>query len=139
MSLIVDWLAFLAGGSAGAGDKLTAEAKASSSLTARFVSVGVDGDVVVIEKRLDRDGDSDALTGRVSASEDTRDADVLVETRLPGRKPSANLGSSGGRSSRGGEETEMEGAFSSETGQTSWSAGLGGRKCAASVGKGDLE
>jgi hypothetical protein len=76
------------------------------------VSVGVDGDVVVIEKRLDRDGDSDALTGRVSASEDTRDADVLVDTRLPGRIPSANLGSS---SSNGGEVTEMEGAFSSET------------------------
>jgi hypothetical protein len=136
---MVDWLAFLPGGSPGAGDNLAAEAKASSSLTVRLVSVGVDGDVVIIEKRLDRDGDSDALTGRVSASEDTRDADVLVETRLPGRKPSANLGSSGGRSSKGGEETEMEGAFSSETGQTSWSAGLGGRKCAGSVGKGDLE
>lgn len=91
------------------------DAKTSSSLTVRLESVGVDGDVVVIEKRLDRDGDSDALTGRVSAS-DTREADVLVETRLPGRNPSANLGSSGGRSSRGGEETEMEGAFSSETG-----------------------
>ena len=134
---MVDWLAFLLGGSPGAGDNLAVEAKASSSLTVRLVSVGVDGDVVIIEKRLDRDGDSDALTGRVSASEDTRDADVLVETRLPGRNPSANLGSSDGGSSTGGEETEMEGAFSSET--TRWSAGLGGRKCSGSVGKGDFE